>query len=156
MQDGYGAELDARAGVILQPADDGLDELLAVNSGHRQGHGLLEGRLMQGPQTDCLLRSERVVIQVETSLEGESQKCGITVYEPQVKASKRSTASSKKSYSSSSRSECSRVRYRSSLMNIAMDILSKSSRIECRRSGTPPRDEAHCACRCSDGTLLGE
>ena len=60
------------------------NELLAVNSGHRQGHCLLERRLVQSLQASCLLRCERVVIHIETTLKGKSQISGVPVQKPQV------------------------------------------------------------------------
>ena len=91
MQDGERTQVNAGAGVVLQPADDGLDQFLPFRSGHRQGQRILEGRFVNEAEPVGLLRGKRVEIQIKSPLEREAEKCGVPIQKP-------------------SRSECSRVR----------------------------------------------
>ena len=84
MQDSHRTQVDTGAGMVLQPAQDGLHQFLALRTGHRHGQGILEGGLVKCEQPGSLLRGERVVIQVKTALEGKSQIGGVPVQEPQV------------------------------------------------------------------------
>ena len=77
-------QVNAGAGVVLQPADDGLDQFLPFRSGHRQGQRILEGRFVNEAEPVGLLRGKRVEIQIKSPLEREAEKCGVPIQKPKV------------------------------------------------------------------------